>query len=80
MKIKLPYLIISILATILPLYFFSQFLLEHGLNIRLFLQHMMANDIASFFAWDVIVSSLAMITVVLREGKRLKMKNLGCCY
>jgi hypothetical protein len=76
MNLKRLYLAIAILGTILPLYLFSQFLLENGVNFPLFLRHMMANDIASFFAWDVIISSLAVITLVLTEWKRLRMKNL----
>ncbi len=76
MKLKYLYLFLAIAGTIIPYLPFIQFLREHGLNLSLFLEQMFANPIASFFAWDVIVSTLAVLTLVFTEGQRLKMKNL----
>ncbi len=36
---------------------------------------MWVNEIASFFTWDVIVSSFAMIIFIVVESRKLKIKN-----
>ena len=52
------------------------FLLEHGLNLQLFFEQLFDNRISSFFALDLIVSSLVLWIFVFWEGSRLGMKNL----
>lgn len=76
MKPKALYLLLCIAGTILPLYFFAQFLREHGLNARLFVEQLFANSISSFFGTDVIVSAICLWLFVFLEGRRLQMKNL----
>jgi hypothetical protein len=75
MKLKHVYLLIAILGTFIPLYQFWEFIGMYGFNLGLFFEQMFANDIASFFAWDVIISTIALIIFILVEGSRLKMKN-----
>jgi TRAP-type uncharacterized transport system fused permease subunit len=73
---KIIYLLLCILGTILPYSQFIPFLLEHGLNIPLFIEQLFANRISGFFGMDVIVSSLVLWVFVFWEGRRLKMSNL----
>jgi lysylphosphatidylglycerol synthetase-like protein (DUF2156 family) len=70
------YLILAILGTVLPLSQFAPFLVANGLNLRLFFEQLFQNHISSFFAMDVIVSSLALWVFVFSEGRRRQMKNL----
>jgi Terpene cyclase DEP1 len=70
------YLLLCILGTVLPFSQFIPFLLENGLNINLFLEQLFVNRISSFFGIDLIVSVLVLLTFILWEGSRLKMKNL----
>jgi hypothetical protein len=58
MKLKHLYLIIAILGTIIPLSHFLPFLVEHRFDIGFFAEQMFGSQIASFFAWDVIISTL----------------------
>jgi len=37
---------------------------------------MVGTDISAFFTWDVVISKFAAVTLVMTEGKRMKMKNL----
>jgi hypothetical protein len=74
--IKVIYLLLCILGFALPYSQFVPFILEHGLDIKLFFEQLFANKISSFFGMDLIVSSLVLWTFVFWEGTRLKMQNL----
>lgn len=48
----------------------------YGFEPGLFTEQMFANHIASFFALDVIISTVALVIYVLVKGQQLKMKNI----
>lgn len=73
---QITYLTLCILGTILPYSQFIPFVVEHGLNLQLFVEQLFANRISSFFGMDLIVSSLVLWTFAFLEGSQLKMKNL----
>jgi len=73
---KNRYLALCIIGTLLPLGFFVPFLREHGLNLRLMVTQLFANPTAAFFGMDVLVSSVVLWTLVLREGRGLKYRWL----
>ena len=70
------YLLGAILGFLLPYYFFVSFLLEHGLNIGLFVEQMFGTPIAAFFAVDVLVTSVVLWGFIFSEGRKLGMKRL----
>ena len=74
--IKVIYLLLCVLGLVLPYSQLVPFILEHGLDIKLFFEQLFANKISGFFGMDVIVSSLVLWTFVFWEGTRLKMQNL----
>jgi hypothetical protein len=74
--IQFIYLLLCILGFVLPYSQFIPFVLEHGLDIKLFVEQLFANRISGFFGMDVIVSSLTLWTLIFSEGTRLKMQNL----
>ena len=74
--IKVIYLLLCVLGFVLPYSQLVPFILEHGLDIKLFFEQLLANKISGFFGMDVIVSSLVLWTLVFWEGTRLKMQNL----
>jgi hypothetical protein len=74
MKARHFYLVCCVLGLLLPYSQFVPWLLEHGLNITLFLRELFANRISAFFAIDVIVSALVLIWFVQSEGKRLRVR------
>lgn len=73
--LQATYLILCILGFVLQYSQLVPFLIEHGLNLKLFFEQL-ANRISTFFGIDVIVSSVVLWIFVFWEGSRLKMKNL----
>ncbi|MBW4559085.1 MAG: DUF2834 domain-containing protein [Trichormus sp. ATA11-4-KO1] len=74
--LKVIYLLLCIFGTVLPYSQLWPFVLEYGLDIRLFFEQLFANRISGFFGMDVIVSSLVFWVFVYGEGTRLKIPNL----
>jgi uncharacterized protein DUF2834 len=58
----------------LPYYFLFQFISVYGLNVSLLLQDLFANSSSSFFAMDVIVSSIVFWAYLY--PRRLQLKNV----
>jgi hypothetical protein len=76
MKTRHFYLVCCVLGLVLPYSQFVPWLLEHGLNVTLFLRELFANRISAFFAMDVIVSAIVLIWFVQNEGNRLRVRFL----
>ena len=76
MKPRYFYLILCVLGIVSPYSQFVPWLLEHGLNVRLFVRELFANRISAFFAMDVIVSAIVLIWFIQTEGKRLQVRLL----
>jgi hypothetical protein len=54
---------------------YSQFIpwvLEHGLNMPLFVRELFMTRIGGFFGLDVLVSSIVLVVFVTAEGRRLR--------
>ena len=76
MQAKTIYLWLAVLGTVLPYWHFLPFVLENGLDLRLFVAQMFANPVSGFFALDVVVSSLVLWVLVVVEGRRASVKAL----
>lgn len=74
---KTVYRIFCVLGIVLP---YSQFapwvVAHHGVPLGLFLRELFANRIGGFFGMDVLVSAVALIFFVRREGQRLGVRHL----
>jgi hypothetical protein len=75
MKSKTIYLLLCVVGTILPYSQFVPWLLEHGLNLRLFVDELLFNRISTFFALDVIVSAVVLIGFMRVEHSRNKVRR-----
>ena len=76
MSPKNIFLLLSIAGTLVPYYFFFQFITGADAGAQAFLSSITDSPVASFFAWDVIISVLVVWGLIMTEGQRLKMKNL----
>ncbi len=76
MNRKMLYLFLCFLGVALPYSQFVPWVIEHGLDMRLFVHQLFANRIGGFFGMDVFVSAVALIGFVRNEGGRLKMDRL----
>ena len=70
------YLLLAVLGLLVPYWFFFNFLNVNGLNISLLIQQLFANDISTFFAVDLILSTVAFWVFLLWEANQLQMKNI----
>ena len=76
MNRKNLYLFLCILGIVLPYSQFLPWLVENGLNTPLFLHQLFANRISGFFAWDVLISAVVLVSFIRAEGKRSGMRLL----
>jgi hypothetical protein len=75
MKLRYLYLLFALLGLVLPYWQFVPWVVEHhGVNMSIFLRELFANRISAFFAMDVIVSAIVLISFIQTEGKRLGMR------
>jgi hypothetical protein len=75
MKVKSVYLLLCFLGTALPYAQLVPWLLEHGLDLRLFFAELFANRIGGFFGMDVIVSAVVLWIFVATEGRRVGVRH-----
>ena len=76
MQLKHLYLLLCIIGTVLPLWQFTPWMMAHGLNVPLLIEHMFANGVAGAFSIDVLVSSVVLWVFVLTEGRRAAVPHL----
>jgi uncharacterized protein DUF2834 len=72
---KYIYLFLAVIGFILLYYFLISFVMAHGFDPRLFLKQLFGTPISTFFAGDLIVSSIVFIVYLGQEGTRLSMKH-----
>jgi hypothetical protein len=70
------YLLLCVLRTLLPYSQFVPWVIDHGLDMRLFVRDLFANRIGGFFGMDVFVSTAVLWAFVRREGRRLRIQHL----
>ena len=63
------YAVLLALGTVIPFLQIMPWLVDHGLDVRLFVDELFANPVSSFFALDVVmaVMTLLVLAVVDRE-------------
>jgi Terpene cyclase DEP1 len=76
MNRKHLYLLFCVLGLALPYSQFLPWVLENGLQMKLFVQQLFANRIGGFFGMDVLVSAVVLIFFIRREGQRLGVRHL----
>ncbi len=73
---KRVYLILTVLGLVFPYALLIPWLVEYGLDFRLFFHELFVNGIAGAFGIDVILSAVVLIFFIFIEGKRNAMQNL----
>ncbi len=74
MKIKISYFLLFIIGSVIPYYFFLPFLLKHGLDIKLIISELTANNISIFFGIDVIISAIVLIIYIIYDQSKIKVQ------
>ena len=65
------------LGIVLPYALFVPWAVQNGPDISLFVDDLFANDISSFFGWDVLVASVALL-VLAAVADDLSPRQRGC--
>jgi Terpene cyclase DEP1 len=76
MNKKTMYLILCLLGAVVPYTQFVPWLLQHGWDLRLFGQEMLANRIAAFFVLDVVMSAVVVIVFLRTEARALRIRRV----
>jgi len=76
---KWIYPFLCLVGVALPYYFFVPFVRDHGLNLSLMVNELFANRISSFFAADVIVSSVVLVAFISNERRRRPVRRWWLC-
>jgi hypothetical protein len=75
MKPKTIYLALCFVGAVLPYWQFVPWLMQHGMNLPLFVRELFANRISAFFGMDVLVSALVLIVFMRVESARLNIRR-----
>ena len=67
------YLSLAFIGAILPYSQFIPWVAENGLNLPLLLRELFSTRVGAFFGLDVLLSAVALIAFIRREGARLKL-------
>jgi uncharacterized membrane-anchored protein YitT (DUF2179 family) len=76
MRLRHVYLGLCVLGVVVPYSQFIAWLLQHGLNMELFICELSAKGIGAFFAFDVVVSALALFVFVFNEQRVVHVRHL----
>jgi hypothetical protein len=71
MKRNHIYLLLALIGALIPYFHFGPWLLEHGLDMRLFFRQVHANRVSEFFAADVVVSAAVVLIFLIYERRKL---------
>ena len=70
------WLALALVGAVLPYSQFLPWLAEHGPNVPLLFAELFSTRMGAFFGLDVLVSAVALIAFIRREGARRKMGML----
>lgn len=73
MKPKTVYLLLCAAGLLLPYWQFLPWVVQHGLNLPLFVRELFANRISAFFGMDVVVSAVVLLAFSRIESARLRI-------
>ncbi len=69
------YLVLCFAGVLLPYWQFVPWILQHGLNLPLFVRELFATRIGAFFGMDVIVSAVALLIFTRIESARIGIRR-----
>ena len=75
MKPKTIYLVLCFAGALLPYWLFVPWVVEHGMNLQLFVRELFVNRISAFFGMDVLVSAVVLIVFMRVESARLSVQR-----
>jgi hypothetical protein len=74
--VRTYYLLLTLLGLVLPYSYFVPWVTQHGLNLPLMFAELFSTRIGAFFGIDVLLSALAAIAFIRRDGAQRHMRYL----
>jgi hypothetical protein len=74
MKAKTLYLVLCVAGVIVPYWQFVPWVLQHGLNLPLFVRELFSTRIGAFFGMDVVMSAVTLLAFSRIEGGRVGVR------
>jgi len=74
MKPKTIYLALCFIGAALPYWQFVPWVMQHGMNLPLFVRELFVNRISAFFGMDVLVSAVVLVVFMRVESARLNIR------
>ena len=65
------------LGTIIPFFRIMPWLVDHGLDIELFIDELFANPVSSFFALDVIMAVITLLALAVLDRELSRRQRIG---
>jgi Terpene cyclase DEP1 len=75
MKPKTVYLVPCFVGALLRYWEFVPWVVQHGINLPLFVRELFVNRISAFFGMDVLVSAVVLIVFMRVESARLNIRQ-----
>ncbi len=72
---KTIYLALCFVGALLPYSQFVPWVVQHGLNLPLFVRDLFVNRISAFFGMDVLVSAVVLIVFMPVDSARLSIRQ-----
>ena len=73
------YAALCVLGFVVPYYFFVRFVAERGIDFSMLIRQAFATPASSFFAVDVIVSSVVLWVFIFREASKRSIRFWWIC-
>jgi hypothetical protein len=70
------YLVLAVVGAVVPYARFVPWLMQNGLDLRLFVSELFSTRIGGFFGLDVLISAVTLLAFIRREGSRRKLRLL----
>jgi len=74
--VRTYYFLLALVGLVLPYCYFLPWVMQHGLNLPLMCTELFSTRIGAFFGIDVILSALAAIAFIRRDGTQRHMRFL----
>jgi hypothetical protein len=79
MKLKHIYLALAIIGFVVPYYFLITFVATHGIDPKAFFTQLFGSPISTFFAVDLIISSVVFLFYLRQESTRHPIRSKWLC-
>jgi len=76
MRLRHVYLGLCVLGVVVPYSQFIPWLMQHGLDMDLFMRELFATRIGAFFAFDVVVSALALFVFCFGDRRTARVRHV----